>query len=66
MWKQWVNALLGLWTIVIPFTGMVGNTLMWALIITGIAVAVLALWSIQETSTERQEGKMVHRTPQHQ
>src|SRR3989344_7567637 len=49
MWKQWVNALLGLWTIVIPFTGMVGNTLMWALIITGIAVAVLALWSIQET-----------------
>ena len=66
MWKQWVNALLGLWTIVIPFTGMVGNTLMWALIITGIAVAVLALWSIQDVSSEHEVGergeRMVPRT----
>jgi len=42
MWQQWVNAVLGLWVIVVPFTGMTGSTLMWTLVVTGIAVAVLA------------------------
>lgn len=66
MWQQWVNALLGLWTIVVPFTGLTGVALMWTLVITGIAIAVLALWGVQETSVEREEGRMAHHRPQHQ
>lgn len=63
MWQQWINALLGLWVVFLPFTGMVGASLMWALVITGIAVAVFALWGIQKTSVEYREEKMVHRMP---
>ncbi len=66
MWQQWINALLGLWTIVVPFLGITGTALSWTLVVTGVAIAVLSLWGIQETSIEREEGRMVHRTPQHQ
>lgn len=66
MWQNWLNALLGLWVIVVPFLGISGSTLMWTLVITGVAVAVFALWGVQETSAEREEGRMSHRTPQHQ
>lgn len=62
MWQQWVNVLLGLWIIAVPFTGMTGSGLTWALVITGLAVAVLGLWGVQETSTERESGRMAHRT----
>ncbi|MBI2025298.1 SPW repeat protein [Candidatus Kaiserbacteria bacterium] len=63
MWQQWTNAVLGLWLIVVPFTGMTGNTLTWALVITGVAVAALSLWGMQGTSSEESEGgKMVRHT----
>ena len=43
MWQQWVNALLVLWAIVIPFLGLTGNAFAWTLAITGLAIAVLGV-----------------------
>ncbi|MHB8660810.1 MAG: SPW repeat protein [Minisyncoccota bacterium] len=62
MWQKWVNALLGLWIIAVPFLGMTGSALMWTLVISGILVAVFSLWGMQDISTE---STMSHR-PQHQ
>jgi len=54
MWQQWVNALLGLWVIVIPFLGLTGAALMWTLVVTGIVVAGLSLWAVGTS----QQGQM--------
>ena len=45
MWQQWVNAVLGLWIIVVPFIGLTGTSLMWTLVVTGVIVAGLSIWS---------------------
>lgn len=58
MWQQWVNAILGLWVIAVPFLGMVGNALTWTLVVTGAVVAILGFWGAQEASAERQSGQM--------
>jgi hypothetical protein len=50
MWQQWVNAILGLWVIAIPFIGIAGSALTWTLAITGIVIAVLGVWGAQEIS----------------
>lgn len=44
MWQQWVNAVLGLWIVAVPFIGMNGANLMWTLVVSGIIVSGLALW----------------------
>jgi len=59
MWQEWVNVVLGLWIIAIPFTGMANDTLMWSLVVTGVAVAALGLWGAQEVASEREAGRMV-------
>jgi hypothetical protein len=56
MWQSWINAILGLWVIAVPFTGMAGSTLVWTLAVTGVVVAVLSLWSAYEIGAERDEG----------
>jgi len=66
MWKQWTNALLGLWVIIVPFSGLSGSALTWTLVVTGIVVAVLALWSVQENAEECEEGGVAHRQMQHE
>ncbi len=48
MWKNWVNGLLGLWVLVIPFLGIADSTLTTTLVITGIIIAVLGFWSASE------------------
>jgi hypothetical protein len=40
MWKQWVNFLLGLVVIIMAYTG--GES---TLLIVGVLIAVIALWS---------------------
>ncbi len=42
MWQDWVNGILGLWVILLPFIGMTDQT---TLIITGIVIAVLGFWA---------------------
>ena len=61
MWQQWVNFLLGLWIIAVPFIGMTAQSNLWALVVTGVVVAGLALWGALETSSERETGRMEHR-----
>jgi hypothetical protein len=53
MWQQWVNAVLGLWVIAVPFLALSAGTLMWALAITGIIVAVLGVWGAMEGQSSR-------------
>jgi len=48
MWKQWVNAILGLVVLATPFLGLASATMTWTLAIAGIIIAVLAAWSAAE------------------
>ena len=49
MWQQWINGILGLWLIVVPFLGLFGATFTWTLMITGAVVAILGFWGALET-----------------
>ncbi|MDE1925476.1 MAG: SPW repeat protein [Patescibacteria group bacterium] len=51
MWQDWVNGILGLWIIVVPFIGLTGASLVWTLAVTGIVIAVLGFWSGAQQST---------------
>lgn len=53
MWQQWVNALLGLWTIVVGFLGLSGSSLTWTLVITGAVIAILGFWGANVEANER-------------
>ena len=44
MWQQWINLVLGLWIIAVPFVGMSATALAWTLAVSGIIIAALALW----------------------
>ena len=66
MWQQWLNVLLGVWTLITPFLGFTAATLMWVLAITGLVIAALALWGVGDENTERQhlaelEYRLQHR-----
>jgi len=61
MWKQWVNAILGLAVIAIPFLSLSATTLTWSLAIVGIAIAVLAIWSATEVSSIEDTRRLAHR-----
>jgi len=56
MWKHWLNAILGLVVLAVPFLGLTGATLAWTLAISGIIVAVLSVWSAMETSPDRRSS----------
>lgn len=53
MWTQWVNLILGLAVIVVPFLGVTGASLTWTLVILGAVVAILSLWgAVREQDPE--------------
>lgn len=54
MWKQWVNAVLGLVVLATPFLGLSSGAATWTLAIAGIIVAVLAVWSASEGTSSEQ------------
>lgn len=60
MWKQWINALLGVGIIAVPFLGLTGATLAWTLGIMGALVLLLSLWMTLEVSTEEYEEAVMH------
>jgi hypothetical protein len=63
MWQQWVNVILGLWVIAIPFLNLIGDTLTWTLAITGIVIAGMALWGATEhSSTGMRSSERIQRT----
>jgi len=55
MWQQWLNAIIGLWVIAVPFIGIVGDTLTWTLAVTGVAIAILGIWGAQQEQTMEEE-----------
>lgn len=58
MWQQWVQVLLGLWVLAVPFINMSSTAYMWSLVISGVIIAALGLWGALEASSERESGKM--------
>lgn len=49
MWQQWMNTILGLWIIALPFIGISSSSAFtWTLAITGVVVAILAAWGAME------------------
>ena len=42
MWQDWLNGILGLWVILLPFINLTDTT---TLVITGIVIAVLGFWA---------------------
>lgn len=52
MWQQWLNAVLGLGVLAVPFLNLASDALTWTLAIGGIAIAVLALWGAIESSPD--------------
>jgi NO-binding membrane sensor protein with MHYT domain len=55
MLKQWINAILGLGVIAMPFMGMTAITTMWTLVIAGIVITVLSMWSVYEYTEDARE-----------
>lgn len=55
MWMQWTNAVLGLWLITVPFLNFSTIGLTWALVLTGMAIAILAVWGAGAEAASRQE-----------
>jgi len=53
MWQTWVNGILGLWVILIPFLNLSLSVERTVLIITGIVVAALGFWA----ASGKGEGK---------
>jgi uncharacterized iron-regulated membrane protein len=66
MWMSWVNAVLGVWLIAVPFLGFTPVGLTWALVLTGIAVAVLAVWSAGQEASERTHIEQLEARLRHQ
>jgi hypothetical protein len=69
MWQQWINAILGLWVVAVPFLGFVGDTLTWTLAITGLVIAAMGAWGAIEhqnmttkSEYESPEARLRHRS----
>lgn len=50
MWKQWVNGVLGIWIVLLPYLGFTADVHTWLMVVTGIVIAVLAFWSASESN----------------
>lgn len=51
MWQQWMNGILGIWVVIVPFLGLSATAFTWTLVVTGIVVAVLGFWGAAEHET---------------
>ncbi|QQG46502.1 MAG: hypothetical protein HYY55_01505 [Candidatus Niyogibacteria bacterium] len=45
MWQNWINGVLGLWVILMPFLGLTPSAHRSLMVVTGIVIAILAFWS---------------------
>jgi hypothetical protein len=53
MWQHWVNGILGLLVVVLPFLGLDAVTMTWTLAVTGIVIAILGFWGAGELSSHK-------------
>ncbi|OHA14293.1 MAG: hypothetical protein A2909_00150 [Candidatus Tagabacteria bacterium RIFCSPLOWO2_01_FULL_39_11] len=59
MWQNWVNGILGIWVIIMAFSGLSGNKML--ITVTGVIIAALAFWSAsggQKGEDEKEEISM--------
>ncbi len=61
MWQQWINGILGLWTLVLAFMGLAGSTLTWTLAITGAVIAILGFWGASAHNSMMDSSRMATR-----
>ena len=45
MWQNWVNGVLGLWVILMPFLALPPSSHKWLMVLSGVVIAVLAFWT---------------------
>lgn len=64
MWKQWINALLGLAVIAVPFFGLTGSAFAWTLGIMGVCIAGLSIWTMSEVPRDEYE-RIAHERHSH-
>jgi len=50
MWQSWINGILGIWVIIIPFIGATNTTV---LVITGVVIAILGFWAAATSGNTR-------------
>ncbi len=48
MWQQWVNVILGLVVVAVPFLSLSTTAFTWTLALAGIIIAGLSLWHATE------------------
>lgn len=56
MWQQWINGILGLGIVAVPFLGLTTAQNTWTLAIAGLVIAALGFWGGAEHSTMEQRG----------
>jgi len=56
MWQQWVNGILGLWILLLPFVGLTGDGYLWALALSGVLIAILGFWGAIEVQQDEMPG----------
>jgi hypothetical protein len=61
MWKQWINAVLGLAVLATPFLSLSSGAMTWTLAIAGLVVAVLSIWSASEGTAYGSQSTYAHR-----
>ncbi|HET9641489.1 MAG TPA: hypothetical protein VFP46_01400 [Candidatus Paceibacterota bacterium] len=64
MWKQWINALLGLAVIAVPFLGLTGSAFTWTFVVMGVLIAGLSIWTMSEVPREAYE-RLTHERHSH-
>ncbi|MDP3762964.1 MAG: SPW repeat protein [bacterium] len=48
MWKHWVNGVLGLWVIIMPYLGFTATAHQILMVVAGIVIAVLSFWAASD------------------
>jgi hypothetical protein len=61
MWKQWVNAILGLLVLAVPFLNLSVGAFTWTLAIAGLVIAGLSVWSASEETSVQSDSQYARR-----
>ncbi len=60
MWQQWINLVLGLWVIISAYANFPADIMATNLMVTGLAIAAMALWGGLEHRTEHVPHRRYH------
>lgn len=60
MWQQWLNGILGIWTIIAGYMYAPSGTGRTLLIVTGVVVAILGFWGATEADAHNRGMRTSH------